>query len=803
MFHIRADAMGSFRNRLLVLIIGLVVVTQSVTLIAVLARVEQTVEGRAAGELSAGAAFIEQMIQFRASQLASGVGVLASDFGFREAMASGDPGTQLSAANNHLRRIGANLMLLLDKRGVLLTSTQPVDTGTADALSKLLAAADMAVDRPHVMAIGGRPYQFFIEPVRAPEVIGYVAMGFAIDDGLARRMSELVGAQISLVAARADGRPFIASSLAQDERQALGDIALQTLQSAGAQRLQLGSYQYLSVSRKLPSSPDSISVLVQRRMHAVLAPYRDVRDAMFVIGTIALLASVGVGLFAGRSASQPIAALVQAARRIEEGRYDSPVQVKGAKDFRQLATTFNAMQSGIADRENRITHLAYHDALTGLPNRAFAEIHLDKMLENDASTPFSLILVDVRNLPEINATLGHHVGDEALSEVARRLRQNVGGSDFVARLSAHQFIVVTRPCSLQRAPLLAEQLTGTIRAGFHAAQVSLDMDAIAGIAAFPEHTSAPRELLRCAQLALHDADSARTRVALYVPGRDQEHRRRLTLLTELRIALENDGLQLVYQPKVEMGTRTVKSVEALARWTHPHLGVVSPGEFVPLAEQTGNTRRLTSWVVAAAIRQMAAWRRGGLDIDVAVNLSAADILDTQLGDEVLRTLQNHNVPPTSLLLEITESAVMRDPVLAARNMQLLQVSGVRFAIDDFGTGYSSLSHLSRLPFDELKIDRSLLAHAHERPDDATIVASTIELAHRMKLRVVAEGVETSENWNLLRRLGCDLAQGYLVSPPIPPDKIPPFVAEANQLLQDSDSTQRQIQALQILNSLKR
>jgi len=197
---------------------------------------------------------------------------------------------------------------------------------------------------------------------------------------------------------------------------------------------------------------------------------------------------------------------------------------------------------------------------------------------------------------------------------------------------------------------------------------------------------------------------------------------------------------------------------------------------------------------------MEAWRREGLEIDVAVNLSASDILDPQLGDEVLRALKAHGVPPTSLLLEITESAAMRDPVLAARNMQVLQVSGVRFAVDDFGTGYSSLSHLSRLPFDELKIDRSLLAHAHERPDDATIVASTIELAHRMKLRVVAEGVETSANWNLLRRLGCDLAQGYLVSPPIPPDKIPPFVTEANKLLQDSDSTQRQIQALQALNA---
>ena len=349
--------------------------------------------------------------------------------------------------------------------------------------------------------------------------------------------------------------------------------------------------------------------------------------------------------------------------------------------------------------------------------------------------------------------------------MARRLRQNVGATDFVARLSAHQFLVMSRPCSLQRAPLLAEQLTGTIRAGFHVAQISLDMDAIAGVAAFPDHGSAPRELLRCTQLALHDADSARSRVALYVSGRDEQHRRRITLFAELRLALESDGLQLVYQPKVDMGTRTVKSVEALARWTHTHLGVVSPGEFVPLAEQTGNSRRLTSWVLGAAIRQMEAWRRDGLDIDVAVNLSASDILDTQLGDEVLRTLQTHGVPPASLLLEITESAAMRDPVLAARNMQLLQVSGVRFSIDDFGTGYSSLSHLSRLPFDELKIDRSLLAHAHERKDDATIVASTIDLAHSMNLRVVAEGVETAESWNLLRRLGCDFAQGFLVSPP--------------------------------------
>jgi diguanylate cyclase (GGDEF)-like protein len=797
--------MGSFRNRLLVLIIGLVIATQSVTLIAVLARVEGTVEGRAAEQLTAGGKLIEQFLSFRAAQLASGVSVLAADFGFREAVASGDKQTMLSAANNQMRRIGADLMLLLDNHGQILTSTMVgVDPGMENALRQLIDASDMTSDRLHVMSLGGRPYQFFLAPVRAPDNIGWVAMGFAVDDVLAKRMGDLVGTQISLVAVGRDHQPLVASTLRDpEERHALATQRVLEGQGERSRRVQLGSQQYLVVSRRLPSSPDRVDVVVAREMHAVFTPYRDVRDAMLVIGTIALAVAVGMALLAGRSASRPIAALVSAARRIEEGRYDAPVAVRGAKDFRKLAATFNAMQTGIKEREARITHLAYHDALTGLPNRAYGENHIEEWLQQDSSTPLALVLIDVRNLPEINATLGHHVGDEALSEVGRRLRQNVSHGDLVARLSAHQFLVATRPCSLQRAPFIAEQLTGTIRAGFHVANISLDMDAIAGVAAFPDHSDNSRELLRCAQLALHDAGEARTRVSIYVTGRDAQHRRRLMLLTELRAALERGGLTLVYQPKVDMGTRTVKSVEALSRWTHPDLGFVSPTEFVPLAEQTGNSRRLTSWVLENAIRQMETWRREGVEIDVAVNLSAADILDTELGDEVLRTLKAHGVPPTSLLLEITESAVMLDPVLAARNMHVMQVAGVRFAIDDFGTGYSSLSHLSRLPFDELKIDRSLIAHAHERKDDATIVASTIELAHSMNLRVVAEGVETGESWNLLRRLGCDFAQGFLVSRPLQADQIIPFIRTANQVLQDTDNTVRQIRALEELSTLRR
>jgi diguanylate cyclase (GGDEF)-like protein len=794
--------MGSFRNRLLAVIIGLVCVTQTVTLIAVLARTEHSVQERAATELVAGSAFVQQLVRFRASQLASGVAVLAADFGFREAVASGDGPTMLSAAQNDAQRIGADLMVLIDNHGHVLASTAPVPE---TAVQRLMSAANMAGDSPHVLVLGGRAYEFFLAPVRAPEAIGWVAMGFAIDDALARSMSELAGTAISFVSRDQAGVTHVATTLDGASRTAL--VALHdgpAHHQAAAWRLRLGGEEYLTVMRSLAVSPDTVDVWVQQPMYEVLAPYRDLRDAMLLIGTVALLLAAGIGMLAGRSASRPIAELVRAARRIEEGRYGRPVVPSGAKDFRTLAATFNTMQEGIAEREARITQLAYHDSLTGLPNRAFAENYIDQRIRDDAVTPFALILLDLRNLPEINASLGHHVGDDALSEAARRLRQNVGPNDLVARLSAQQFLIVAAPCSLQRAPLVAEQLAGIIAANFVVADVGLELHPAAGISAYQEHGQSARELLRCAQMALHDAQDARTVVAIYRAGRDEQHRRRLALVTELRRALEqNTGLKLVYQPKVEMGTRTVKSLEALARWTHPQLGEVSPAEFVPLAEQTGNTRTLTSWVVGEAIRQMAEWRLLGLEIDVAVNLSASDILDPQLGSEVLRCLESHGVSPTRLLLEITESAVMRDPVLAARHMQLLRVAGVRFAMDDFGTGYSSLSQLSRLPVDELKIDRSLIAHAHARPDDAMIVTSTIELAHSMGLRVVAEGVEHVEVWNLLRRLGCDLAQGYLISKPLPAEDVVAFVTQANHLLRDSDSTQLQMRALEQLATIAR
>ena len=783
--------MGRFRNRLLVLIIGLVIVTQTVTLAAVLISTRRTVEARAAEQLRSGGTLAEHLIGFRAAQLANGVALLGADFGFREAVASGHAPTILSAASNHAQRIGADMVLVLHTDGRVLASTAAADDAGGSVAGLLHEAAALR-EQPNFHVFGAHSYQFFLAPVRTPETIAWVAMGFVADEALAARIRDLVGSEVAIVTHGAGGRTRIAATLPA----ATGGAAVAAFRAAGdlPRITRLGVTDYLSFARRLGVGGDSVDVILLKPLADVLTPYRELRDAMLLIDGVALLLAAVIGAVLGRSATRPIGELVRAAQRIERGQYGTTVDVAGGEEFRRLAATFNAMQSNIAAREADITYHAYHDPLTALPNRALAKRTLEALIGGTAGAAgAALVLIELRNLRDINGSLGLLVGDEVLREAARRLQQNIAATDTVARLGETQFLAIAPGCTAERAPLYAGQLAAVIRGGFHLAGVSLDLRLACGVCLFPAHGGNADELLQRVQVALEDADETRTRVALYRPGQDHEHRRRLALVTDLRRAIDQDQLSLVYQPKVAMASRSVRSLEALVRWTHPELGAVSPAEFVPLAERTGGSRHLTSWVLGAAIRQMGEWRRQGLELDLAVNLSAPDILDLDLSDEILRLLRRDQVEPTSLLLEITESAVMRDAQVAVRNMQWLRVAGIRFAIDDFGTGHSSLSQLSVLPVDELKIDRSFMSPGD--PSAVTIVTSTIERGHSMGLKVVAEGVEDPAAWNLLRRLGCDFAQGYLISPPLAPSEVPGFVRQANQLLPDSDSTVRQIRAL--------
>jgi diguanylate cyclase (GGDEF)-like protein len=424
-------------------------------------------------------------------------------------------------------------------------------------------------------------------------------------------------------------------------------------------------------------------------------------------------------------------------------------------------------------------HQALHDGLTGLPNRELLRDRLEQAVRarRRGGDSAVLMLMDLDHFKEVNDTLGHHHGDRLLEEVARRLRGALRESDTVARLGGDEFAIL-----LPDVPrggdgaLVAQQILARLREPFAVDGVSLDIDASIGLAVHPAHGDDVDALLQRADAAMYDAKQSGRGFALFEPRMDTHSPRRLLLAAGLSEAIARDGIELRYQPTADMASGRVVGVEALARWEHPQLGLIGPAEFVPIAQQTGLTAALTRLVLERALAQLRAWEDAGLDLTVAVNLCPRSFLDTQLPVELPRLLEEAGVAPGRLVLELTERMLMSDPPRAAATLAKLSAVGVGLAIDDFGTGYTSLANLKRLPIDAIKVDKSFVRDMATEPADQAIVRSTIDLAHNLGMRAVAEGVESAAAWRGLEDLGCDLAQGYVLARPLRPDAVLGFVA---------------------------
>jgi predicted signal transduction protein with EAL and GGDEF domain len=314
---------------------------------------------------------------------------------------------------------------------------------------------------------------------------------------------------------------------------------------------------------------------------------------------------------------------------------------------------------------------------------------------------------------------------------------------------------------------IAQRIGRALETPFTLGGVSIDVEASMGIALYPLHAEDAVTLMKHADIAMYQAKRSHSTHALYEPGRDEHSLRRLTILSELRQAVAGDALELHFQPKIDIATRRAVHAEALVRWRHPVYGLMAPDEFIPLAEQSGNIGLITKWVLKRAIADCAGWNGAGFDLGVAVNLSAHDLYDADLPTLLSGLLHDHGLDPGKLVLEITESAVMKDAAYALKTLRDIKTRGITLAIDDFGTGYSSLAHLKRLPLDELKIVKAFVMNlTGEQSDDGVIVRSTIDLGHNMGLKIVAEGVESAEGFAILERFGCDMAQGYFISHPV-------------------------------------
>jgi diguanylate cyclase (GGDEF)-like protein len=417
---------------------------------------------------------------------------------------------------------------------------------------------------------------------------------------------------------------------------------------------------------------------------------------------------------------------------------------------------------------------ALHDTLTGLPNRTLFRDRVEQATARCRRNGgvLAVMLIDLDGFKEVNDTLGHHTGDVLLQEVGRRLSRQLRAVDTVSRLGGDEFAVFLPDLGgIDTARDTARRLLASLAEPFHLEGISLGVQASVGIAAFPEHGLETDTLLQRADTAMYEAKRLKTGVEIYMQGRDRASRRRLALSGELRGAVDDNQMLLHYQPKARLSDGAVVSVEALVRWDHPWYGMVPPSEFIPLAERTGVMRPLTINVLDQALRQIKEWSRLDLDLSVAVNISTQNFHDLLLPDEIEQLLVRHGVPARLLEIEITESMLIADPLRAMHIMGRLSEMGIRLVIDDFGTGYSSLAYLKRLPVNGLKIDQSFVKQLTTDDNDAVIVRSTIDLARNLGLETVAEGVETPEAWEALRELGCDLAQGYWLSPPLPADEL--------------------------------
>ena len=431
-------------------------------------------------------------------------------------------------------------------------------------------------------------------------------------------------------------------------------------------------------------------------------------------------------------------------------------------------------------QQRRLQHQATHDSLTGLPNRAALLTHLEYALATGPAPSAALLMLDLCRFKEVNDTLGHNIGDRVLCEVAQRFANTLGGNGLIARIGGDEFtLVIDRPASDETTTQISQSLADCLRTPIDVAGISIEVGVSIGIARFPQDAGDAQALLRHADVAMYVAKRRGTPYEYYDAAHDENTVRKLAIGGELRSAIAANQLELHFQPQVNLRSGLVESCEALVRWMHPTQGAINPAEFIAIAESTDLIRPLTEWTLSGALSQVRTWRERGVHLRAAVNLSARLLQDTGFPARLRALLETSGVAAASLELEITESAMMLDPARALRVIQEIDRLGVLISIDDFGTGYSSLGYLRDLPVHALKLDKSFVLGMRDNTDDRIIVESTAQMAHALKLELVAEGVETEWDARFLKAAGYDYSQGFLYSRALPADKFLPWVIEYN------------------------
>lgn len=761
----------SLQQRIVIVFVGLLVLVMVMVLALVTRSNDRIVSTEMERGLATGSHVFKRLIEQNQRQLETAATVLSADFAFREAIATQDQPTIRSVIRNHGLRIGAQAMMVISPDGQLIADTQRDTSGhRLSPFPDLLSVAEAAGKSTGFKQIeDGRLYQIVLVPILAPNRIAWVAMGFLVDDQWARDLSGMTGLEVSVIRHKKASVVVLASSLNSTQRSMLPG-ALMRLSNHISQALPIGNEHYQTV--QLPLGQEA-SVVLQRSIEQAEAPFRSLQIALWTIVLAGVVIFAFGSIMLARQIVRPVSQLAAAARRIEAGNYIEPVPTLPPDEIGRLATSFDRMREQVASREQKILKLAYEDTLTGLPNRTRFLEAFNQLPKNSRG---AIAVLDIDRFALINNALGYPTGDRLLREVGLRFSHLLSGADLVARLWGDEFAFLLAGADHAAAMRFAQAVLAKMRDTITLGDQRLDVSGSLGIAFFPADGVDAGTLLRRAEFAMYAAKRRHDNMAFAGDIGDEPKHEQLSLIGEMREALARQEFVVYYQPKLNLANRQITGAEALIRWQHPTRGLVLPASFIPFAEQTGFIREITPWLLETVAAQTAQWRKEELFIVPSINLSTLDLLNPHLVEHVRGLIGLYDLPADGLCLEITESALMGDPVLALKHLGELAALGLKLSIDDYGTGQASLAYLKTLPVHELKIDQTFVRSVADSPKNAAIVRSTIVLCHALGLTIVAEGAETIDDLAWLAGNDCDIAQGYGIARPMPADDLPNWIA---------------------------
>ncbi|MCC2617591.1 EAL domain-containing protein [Aestuariibacter halophilus] len=760
----------SLNQSILRLVVGLVLLTALTILANVWTATSEQARNQVDRELTVAENVLRQALDSRAAQLYNSASVLTADFGFKQAVATRDRNTIESVLLNHGQRIEADLMAVTSLKGDI------------DVMSPALVATGQRIVAPGIrenvlqqggtiafLLIDGRLYQTMFLTVDAPTPIAIAMVGFEVDQGLARQLKNITRLETTIHAIPEQGPDAWISTLPDDQK----DGVLSQASLSWLALLTVDSQQYLSQQFDLNSDYGlTVQIILSSELSSQFEAYRALQANISLIALLAIVLSLLIAFWLARKVARPIVSLAGVADAIARGDYQPRESVNSElQEFNQLSEAFEVMQGSIKEREDRIVYQANHDPLTLLHNR----YHIETLLEDKfaSSEGFQTIGINIFGFRGINDVFGYHNGDQCLRELASRVAA-LGG--MAARLTGGELLwIPTQPVDQQTLERVKQKLEQPIESD----NVVINLKVAMGILTCPEDASSPEHLFRRLNIVLDEAQITRQLILPYDTMLEQRYLRRLSIISELKRALveDDDQLSVAYQPKLNLKQGRITGVEALLRWNNPALGFVSPDDFISVAEQAGFIGQVTDWVINRVVKDIQGFTAAGISLNVAINLSAQDVLNQQLLPGVLSLLDRHGVSKDALSFEITESDLVKDPKAAIVHLQAIRDAGFSLAIDDFGTGYSSMAYLKNLPVNTLKVDKSFVLNLDSEPGDQNIVQTVIELAHTFDMSVVAEGIENQPSLQLLADWGCEWAQGYFICKPIPAQQLIDWYAQ--------------------------